>query len=1066
MYLRGNTIYCWRPGGHREDESICEFDYENSVFYKPITVKLPDIAVTDIFAPAGAGAQEYVEVYWKAENIGEGEVILPEWWGPPGEASLPSHIRLSTDDQWDYSDIFLAEGTPLPFGEGWTHHGAFYIDNMLEAWGMPRSQVPPGLYYLIVRADTPNDICEANEENNILVLPFEILAPDLVVTDISAPAETHAQEQFEVSWTVKNEGEAEAQGMFREWQQGSQFGSWASGWDDALYLSADTYLDESDLPLTYSYQGSLDADASHTVTQSITIPEEVPEGTYYLLVKTDVWGDIYESTEENNVLVVPITILEKDQEPPVTKHEFSGHNAENIKVTLTATDDDSGVDHTYFSVDGGLSWEEGVEFSVNLYTHDTILYYSVDKDGNDEEWHTINIKRDSISRSSWGWIQESSEEVEEGFIYKNVQKFDYYMHLDYFEISSDKERRIIFLDKFYVSIRPRFPQFISPRNFGATSIKLYRDSPWEFWSKGELLKTIHCSGWMMNPEKVEYYYNEEMCRIDIELDWVEWDKDDERYGVLTNLGAISRRYNLVPPSLWISAPQFKLFGGFNTETIQPSQVASHTVIVDSSVSKATFNLFWEGSDLDLALYMPDGTEINPTIVAGNSNINYVEKDQCEYYTVLSPTPGDWTMKAIAVDVPPEGESYSTVVYLETDLKLCLSADKSVYDLNEGVPLTATLMYDNLPMSGKSVTAKVQRPDGMIDNVILYDDDSHNDITADDGSYSAKYTNTFTEGRYIIIVSASGMINDEQFERTAYTTIFVKVNQPPIADANGPYEGNVGELITFDGTGSYDPDGTSISYEWDLDDEGVFDDATGPTPSETWTAPYSGTIRLRIGDEDGNIDIDSTTVTVEAAKDTTPPTIESVTLDAYTTIPDATIHVTVEATDNVGVTSVTADGVALEEIGSIWEGDITAPSTTGDYTFTIRAKDAAGNFDETTVDYSVVTPQGGFAVGVIPTLSNVNAGEVIDLSVRITSTENFDDKLHVYITSEGIPELYQANFAFSWTEKIIDLPKGDTVILPIAVQVPTGISGYKMFRVKAESIRYRAEGFGAGIVNVI
>ena len=40
------------------------------------------------------------------------------------------------------------------------------------------------------------------------------------------------------------------------------------------------------------------------------------------------------------------------------------------------------------------------------------------------------------------------------------------------------------------------------------------------------------------------------------------------------------------------------------------------------------------------------------------------------------------------------------------------------------------------------------------------------------------------------------------------------------------------------------------------------------------------------------------------EDTTPPTIGSVTLDAYTTIPDASIHVIVEATDNVGVTSVT------------------------------------------------------------------------------------------------------------------------------------------------------------------
>ena len=88
------------------------------------------------------------------------------------------------------------------------------------------------------------------------------------------------------------------------------------------------------------------------------------------------------------------------------------------------------------------------------------------------------------------------------------------------------------------------------------------------------------------------------------------------------------------------------------------------------------------------------------------------------------------------------------------------------------------------------------------------------------------------------------------------------NAPPIADANGPYIGVVDSPIAFDGTGSYDQDGTIVSYEWDLDDDGEFDDATGPTPTKTWDAPYSGNIRLRVTDNDGATGIDSTTLTVE------------------------------------------------------------------------------------------------------------------------------------------------------------------------------------------------------------
>ena len=207
-------------------------------------------------------------------------------------------------------------------------------------------------------------------------------------------------------------------------------------------------------------------------------------------------------------------------------------------------------------------------------------------------------------------------------------------------------------------------------------------------------------------------------------------------------------------------------------------------------------------------------------------------------------------------------------------------------------------------------------------------------------------------------------------------------------------------------------------------------------------------------------------TTASPVDIEPPIIESVTLDAYTTIPDATIRVTVEATDNVGVTSVTADGVDLEETGSIWEGDITAPSTTGDYTLTIGAEDAAGNFAETPVDYSVVKPSGSIGIGVDPRLTTVNAGDTAFINIKLVSTENFDDVAYVYLTTEGVYPGYEANLTwFNWTSKYVKVPAGAVVNVPLEVDIPAGESGYKVFYAKLGSTKWTSTAMDTGVLYI-
>jgi PKD repeat protein len=84
--------------------------------------------------------------------------------------------------------------------------------------------------------------------------------------------------------------------------------------------------------------------------------------------------------------------------------------------------------------------------------------------------------------------------------------------------------------------------------------------------------------------------------------------------------------------------------------------------------------------------------------------------------------------------------------------------------------------------------------------------------------------------------------------------------PPTADANGPYNGRVGVALTFDGSGSSDPDGDIVQYDWDFGDGSTAIDG-GPTPVNNYAAGGKYIVRLTVTDDSGETDVDVTTATV-------------------------------------------------------------------------------------------------------------------------------------------------------------------------------------------------------------
>lgn len=103
--------------------------------------------------------------------------------------------------------------------------------------------------------------------------------------------------------------------------------------------------------------------------------------------------------------------------------------------------------------------------------------------------------------------------------------------------------------------------------------------------------------------------------------------------------------------------------------------------------------------------------------------------------------------------------------------------------------------------------------------------------------------------------------------TATDVVRVTVNFPPTADAGKAVKGCAGQII-FDGTGSADPDGNIIAYEWDFGDGKT---GRGGRPVHIYKSPGTYTVTLTVTDNSGteaNAASDTTTVEING-----PPVID-------------------------------------------------------------------------------------------------------------------------------------------------------------------------------------------------
>lgn len=115
----------------------------------------------------------------------------------------------------------------------------------------------------------------------------------------------------------------------------------------------------------------------------------------------------------------------------------------------------------------------------------------------------------------------------------------------------------------------------------------------------------------------------------------------------------------------------------------------------------------------------------------------------------------------------------------------------------------------------------------------------------------------TAGTYTVTLTVT---DDSGRSNSATTTAVVNdpVNQAPTANAGGPYSGSPGSAISFNGSGSSDPDGNILSWDWDFGDGST---GSGATPAHTYAAAGDYTVTLVVTDDSGTR---STTATTQAS----------------------------------------------------------------------------------------------------------------------------------------------------------------------------------------------------------
>ncbi len=265
--------------------TVCESESANNASHTTVLpVYLspwPDLTVSNVIAPDEVNIGEAITIQYKLSNIGTATLT---------DQPVSSKIYYSTSSTTYSTTRLLYTHTTqvsLPVADTVQLSATFAVPSTVTA----------GNYYILVVADANNDIYEHTGENNNTAhsapMRVKVYPLDLAAYDLQGNRTVQWGEQVHQRLVVKNN---------------STVPTLSAVWKDAVYLSSDPILHNSDIQLhTSEHRTQLLPDSTYQIDFTFTVPMGTPASPYLIAV-TDENANNPDINMANNVFTKQITV--------------------------------------------------------------------------------------------------------------------------------------------------------------------------------------------------------------------------------------------------------------------------------------------------------------------------------------------------------------------------------------------------------------------------------------------------------------------------------------------------------------------------------------------------------------------------------------------------------------------------------------------------------------------------------------------------------------------------------------------------------------------------------------